>query len=86
MNKPVKQGLLSEIQSEAQTKSGRYPHILLVLDSLDETERKDLLEALDDYTIPAPTISKVLAKRGIDLNAAAISKYRRGEFAHVIKG
>lgn len=86
MNKPVKQGLLSEIQSEVQTKSGRYPHILLVLDSLDETERKDLLEALDDYTIPAPTISKVLAKRGIDLNAAAISKYRRGEFAHVIKG
>jgi len=53
---------------------------------MDEADRKELIEALDDYTIPAPTISKVLAKRGIDLNAAAISKYRRGEFAHVIKG
>lgn len=53
---------------------------------MDEADRKELIEALDDYTIPAPTISKVLQRRGIDLDAASISKYRRGEFAHVIKG
>ena len=86
MNKPVKQSLLSEIRSEESTPSGRVPRIQRVLEGMDEADRKELIEALDDYTIPAPTISKVLAKRGIDLNAAAISKYRRGEFAHVIKG
>lgn len=53
---------------------------------MDEADRKELIEALDDYTIPAPTISKVLQRRGIDLDAASINKYRRGEFAHVIKG
>jgi hypothetical protein len=52
---------------------------------MDETDRKELVEALDDYTIPAPTISKVLERRGIDLDASSINKYRRGEFAHVIK-
>lgn len=53
---------------------------------MDEADRKELIEALDDYAIPAPTISKVLQRRGIDLDAASINKYRRGEFAHVIKG
>ena len=52
---------------------------------MDETDRKELVEALDDYTIPAPTISKVLKRRGIDLDAFSINKYRRGGFAHVIK-
>ena len=86
MNKPVKQSLLSEIRSEGSTPSGRIPRIQRVLESMDETDRKELVEALDDYTIPAPTISKVLERRGIDLDASSINKYRRGEFAHVIKG
>ncbi len=85
MSKPVKQSLLNEIRSETATPSGRYPRICRVLDGMDEADRKELVEALDDYTI-APTISKVLHKRGIDLDAASINKYRRGEFAHVIKG
>lgn len=86
MNKPVKQSLLSEIRSEGSIPSGRIPRIQRVLESMDETDRKELVEALDDYTIPAPTISKVLERRGIDLDASSINKYRRGEFAHVIKG
>lgn len=86
MSKPVKQSLLNEIRSETATPSGRYPRICRVLDGMDEADRKELIEALDDYTIPAPTISKVLQRRGIDLDAASINKYRRGEFAHVIKG
>ena len=86
MNKPVKQSLLSEIRSEKTVPSGRIPRIQRVLEGMDEADRKELIEALDDYTIPAPTISKVLQRRGIDLDSSSISKYRRGEFAHVIKG
>ena len=85
MNKPVKQSLLSEIRSEKIVPSGRVPRIQRVLEGMDEADRKELIEALDDYTITAPTISKVLQRRGIDLDAASINKYRRGEFAHVIK-
>ena len=86
MSKPVKQSLLSEIRSETTTPTGRYPRICRVLEGMDEADRKELLEALDDYTIPAPTITRVLQKRDIDLDSASINKYRRGEFAHVIKG
>ena len=86
MSKPAKQSLLNEIRSERQATSGRYPQILRVLDSLDEKEREDLLEAINDYSISASTISRVLARRGIELSVSSISKYRRGEFAHVAKG
>lgn len=86
MNKPAKQSLLSEIRSERTVQSGRIPKIKRVLDGMDEADRKELVEALDDYLVPAPAISRVLERRGIDLDAASINKYRRGEFAHVIKG
>ena len=86
MNKPAKQSLLNEIRSERTVQSGRIPKIKRVLDGMDEADRKELVEALDDYLVPAPAISRVLERRGIDLDAASINKYRRGEFAHVIKG
>jgi hypothetical protein len=86
LNKPVKQSLLNEIRSEKAVPSGRIPRIKRVLDGMDETDRKELIEALDDYSISAPTISRVLERRGIDLDASSINKYRRGEFTHVTKG
>jgi len=86
LNKPVKRSLLSEIRSEEAIPSGRVPRIKRVLEGMDETDRKELVEALDDHTISAPAISRVLEKRGIHLDTHSISKYRRGEFAHVIKG
>lgn len=86
MNKPVKQSLLSEIRSEKVVPSGRIPRIQRVLESMDNADRKELVEALDDHLIPAPAISRVLERRGIDLDASSINKYRRGEFAHVTKG
>jgi hypothetical protein len=85
LNKPVKQSLLNEIRSEEAVPSGRVPRIQRVLESMDETDRKELVEALDDPLVPAPAISRVLERRGIDLDASSINKYRRGEFAHVIK-
>ena len=66
--------------------SGRVPRIQRVLESMDETDRKELAEALDDYLIPAPAISRVLERRGIHLDTHSINKYSRGEFAHVTKG
>jgi len=86
LSKPVKQSLLSEIRTEKTIHSGRVPRIIRVLEGMDDTDRKELVEALEDYTIPAPTISRVLERRGIDLDSSSINKYRRGEFAHVIKG
>jgi hypothetical protein len=86
LSKPVKQSLLSEIRSEKVVPSGRIPRIQRVLEGMDETDRKELVEALDDHLIPAPAISRVLERRGIDLDASSINKYRRGEFAHVTKG
>jgi hypothetical protein len=86
LSKPAKQSLLNEIRSERTVQSGRIPKIKRVLDGMDEADRKELVEALDDYLVPAPAISRVLERRGIDLDAASINKYRRGEFAHVIKG
>lgn len=85
MSKPAKQSLLSEIRSERNVPSGRTPKIKRVLDGMDETDRKELVEALDDPLVPAPAISRVLERRGIDLDSSSINKYRRGEFAHVIK-
>ena len=86
MSKPVKQSLLNEIRSEKVVPSGRIPRIQRVLESMDDADRKELVEALDDHLIPAPAISRVLERRGIDLDASSINKYRRGEFAHVTKG
>jgi hypothetical protein len=57
-----------------------------VLEGMDEADRKELVEALDDHMISAAAISRVLDRRGIDLDASSINKYRRGEFAHVTKG
>ena len=86
MSKPAKQSLLSEIRLERYLPSGRIPKIMRVLEGMDEADRKELTEALDDHMISAPAISRVLERRGIDLDAASINKYRRGEFAHVTKG
>ena len=86
MSKPVKQSLLSEIQHESPVFTGRIPRIKHVLEAMDEKDYQELIEALDDHLIPAPAISRVLERRGIDLDASSINKYRRGEFAHVIKG
>lgn len=85
MSKPVKQSLLNEIRSEKIVPSGRIPRIQRVLEGMDEADRKELLEAIDDHLIPAPSISRVLERRGIDLDASSINKYRRGGFARVIK-
>ncbi len=70
--------LFDEIQKEKASR-GTKSRIAEILDELSESDRKDLLDALDDHGIPASNISKAMAKRGYKLAVNVISRYRRGE-------
>lgn len=59
--------------------------LILVIEQLEEQDRKDLQQALDDTTYSAAGISRALTNRGHKVSAAAINCYRRGEMAHVPK-
>lgn len=76
--------LFDEIKKE-NSKKGNKSRIAEILDRLSEDEKKDLIKALDDHSIPASNISKALAKRGHKLAVNVISRYRRGELATEIK-
>ena len=82
MSKP-RNGLLQEIKSE-RVVSGAIPKLAVIAQQMDEQDRKDLFEALDDHTISAASISRALKRRGFQITAGSISQYRRGEIAHVI--
>jgi len=70
--------LFDEIQKEKATR-GHKPRIAEILEELSEADRKDLLNALNDHSIPASSISKAVEKRGYKLAINVISRYRRGE-------
>jgi len=70
--------LLNDIKDHAASQ-GRKPRILEILEDLNESDRADLLAALDDHSIPASNISKAMGKRGYKLAINVISRYRRGE-------
>lgn len=70
--------LFDEIQKEKAAR-GTKSRIAEILDDLNDADRKDLLDALNDHSIPASNISKAVAKRGYKLAINVISRYRRGE-------
>lgn len=70
--------LLDEFQN-AKGQKRRRNLIDDALDSLTEVEKKDLLNALSDVTIPASVVSRVMTKRGLKLPTASITRFRRGE-------
>lgn len=78
-------GSLFDDISNEQSKKGNRSRIAEILDTLPADEKKDLLKALDDHSIPASNISKALAKRGHKLAVNVISRYRRGELATKVK-
>ena len=82
MNTP-KGNLLNEIKEHQTKASGRIPMIVHVIESLNEQDRNDLLEALDDTSFSAAGIARALTNRGYKINASAINSYRRGEVVHV---
>jgi hypothetical protein len=76
--------LFDEIK-EQKSKQGNRSRIAEILDSMPDTDRKDLLKALNDHSIPASNISKALAKHGHKLAINVISRFRRGELTTEIK-
>ncbi len=70
--------LFEEIQKE-KVLGGNKSRILEILEDLSKEDRKDLLDALNDHSIPASNISKAMQKRGYKLAINVISRYRRGE-------
>ena len=78
----VKQSLLEEIRSSTSI-TGRIPILLQIINKLDTQDKADLLNALNDYTISAPAISRALENRGHRISVGSINQYRRGELRHV---
>lgn len=70
--------LFDEIQKEKASR-GTKSRIAEILEDLNDADRQDLLNALNDHSIPASNISKAVAKRGYKLAINVISRYRRGE-------
>lgn len=78
-------GSLFDDIKQTQSQKGNRSRIGEILEALPDDERKDLLKALDDHSIPASSISKALEKRGHKLAINVISRYRRGELATKFK-
>ena len=68
--------LLKEIRDTPPIRGGLPKKIDIILEQLDEQDRKDLLDALNDHTIQATTIYRVLKKRGFDIGRKCINRYR----------
>lgn len=75
--------LMKELQTAQTLPSGRQGILQRVLESLSDSDRVDLIEALQDESIPAAVIARVMQQRGVQLRADAINRYRRGEVAYV---
>lgn len=76
-----KRSLLEELKTD-RPPSGRMPLLFEAMQNMTETERKELVEALDDVTISSAAISRALKRRGYIVSAGAVAKYRRGEIVH----
>lgn len=50
----------------------------MILEELNESDRDDLIAALDDHSIPGASIRNALRKRGYTIDDSIISRYRRG--------
>jgi hypothetical protein len=75
--------LKNQIAAAQPLVSGKQGVLQRVLESLPDADRVDLIEALQDSSIPAAVIARVMQQRGIQLRADAITRYRRGEVAYV---
>jgi hypothetical protein len=77
--------LLNAIQSSTGTRKGGRGALERVLETLPESDRADLIEAINNQNIEATVISRVMQARGVSLPANAITRYRRGEAAYVVE-
>jgi hypothetical protein len=70
--------LLNEIKS-TKPAQGRKTLLHDVIAGLEKQDRKDLLDAIRDSSVPATVVAKVMAKRGFKLPASTVNRFRRGE-------
>lgn len=69
--------LLNQIKDE-KIPQGKKSRLVEILEKLSKDQRKDLLVALDDNSITASQICKVLVRNGFKITPDVISRYRRG--------
>ena len=74
-------GLADEIKSEPSRNGGmKRRRLWQIGDALDESDRVALFAALDDFSVPARSIVRALAKRGFVVSESVISNYRSGRY------
>jgi hypothetical protein len=74
-------GLNDEIRSEPSRNGGvKRRRLWQIADSLDAADREALFAALDDFSVPARSIVRVLARRGFVVSESVISNYRSGRY------
>ena len=70
--------LFNEIKQEKIT-TGKKSRITEIAESMSASDRKDMYAALDDHTVSASQISRVMARRGHKLSIQIIYRYRNAK-------
>jgi hypothetical protein len=68
--------LLKEIREHPPKKGGVKKKILIILEQLDEQDRKDFLIALNDHQIRPNVIVRVMKQRGFSVSRSAVNRWR----------
>lgn len=68
--------LLDTFKQEPTSIKGLKSVVDTILKQLDDADRKDLLDALNDRTIQAVVIAKVLQRRGHKINHQSVTRWR----------
>lgn len=76
-----KPSLLEEMRAEARKPKGPPCSVATLLDSLDDDERLQLVEALSDRGITASVITSVLAAHGHRIGHQTVTRHRGGRCA-----
>lgn len=78
-------GLADEIRSEPAKSGGvKRRRLWQIADTLDAEDRKAFVAAVNDSSVPAASLRRVLAKRGINLSESVISNYRNGVYGQLV--
>jgi len=77
---------MNEIQSEPHGRTGKKSLLADIIEKLPPGERNDFIDALDDKSIPATAIARVMHRRGFKLTKDVIARYRRGELMTDLRG
>lgn len=78
--------LQSEIQTEIrQARKPAKPRLQEIADGLDGDDRADFIAALNDKTVSAYALAKVLNRRGFRVSNSLITIYRRGALSYEVR-